>query len=84
MLDVVRHFLTVAEVKRYIDHMALYKLNRLHLHLSDDQGWRIEIKGWPRLTRYGGTTEVGNGRGGWYTQAQYSSIVRYAPSGSSR
>jgi hexosaminidase len=78
MLDVVRHFMTVAEVKRYIDHMTLYKLNRLHLHLSDDQGWRIEIKGWPRLTRYGGTTEVGNGPGGWYTQAQYASIVRYA------
>jgi hexosaminidase len=78
MLDVVRHFMTVAEVKRYIDDMALYKLNRLHLHLSDDQGWRIEIKGWPRLTRYGGTTEVGNGPGGYYTQADYSSIVRYA------
>jgi hexosaminidase len=78
MLDVVRHFQTVSEIKRYIDHMALYKLNRLHLHLSDDQGWRIEIKGWPRLTRYGGTTEVGNGPGGYYTQAQYSSIVRYA------
>jgi hexosaminidase len=78
MLDVVRHFLTVAEVKRYINHMALYKLNRLHLHLSDDQGWRIEIKGWPRLTRYGSTTEVGNGPGGYYTQAEYSSIVRYA------
>jgi hexosaminidase len=78
MLDVVRHFLTVAEVKRYIDHMALYKLNRLHLHLSDDQGWRIAIKGWPRLTEYGATSEVGNGPGGYYTQADYSSIVRYA------
>ena len=78
MLDVVRHFMTVAEVKRYIDHMTLYKLNRLHLHLSDDQGWRIQIKGWPRLTSYGATTEVGNGPGGYYTQAQYSSIVRYA------
>jgi hexosaminidase len=78
MLDVVRHFLTVAEVKRYIDHLALYKLNRLHLHLSDDQGWRIAIKGWPRLTSYGGASEVGNGPGGYYTQAQYSSIVRYA------
>ena len=78
MLDVVRHFLTVAEVKRYIDHMALYKLNRLHLHLSDDQGWRIQIKGWPRLTEYGATSEVGNGPGGYYTQAQYSEIVRYA------
>jgi hexosaminidase len=78
MLDVVRHFQTVAEVKRYIDHMALYKLNQLHLHLSDDQGWRIQIKGWPRLTSYGAKSEVGNGPGGFYTQAQYSSIVRYA------
>jgi hexosaminidase len=78
MLDVVRHFMTVAEVKRYLDHMTLYKLNRLHLHLSDDQGWRLQIKGWPRLTTYGATTEVGNGPGGFYTQAQYSSIVRYA------
>src|SRR5688500_5588669 len=47
MLDVSRHFLKPVDVKRYIDHMALYKLNRLHLHLSDDQGWRIEIKSWP-------------------------------------
>jgi hexosaminidase len=78
MLDVVRHFLTVAEVKRYIDHMAFYKLNRLHLHLSDDQGWRLEIAGWPRLTSYGATTAVGDGPGGYYTQAEYASIVRYA------
>jgi hexosaminidase len=78
MLDVVRHFLTVREVKRYIDAMALYKLNTLHLHLSDDQGWRIAIKGWPRLTRHGGTTQVANGPGGWYTQAEYRKIVRYA------
>ena len=50
MLDVARHFLSVDEVKRFIDLMALYKLNRLHLHLADDQGWRIEIKSWPKLT----------------------------------
>jgi hexosaminidase len=78
MLDVSRHFFTVDQLKRSIDQLALYKINKLHLHLSDDQGWRIEIKGWPRLTRYGGTSEVGNGPGGYYTQAQYSSIVRYA------
>ena len=47
MLDVSRHFFGVADVKRYIDLMAAYKLNRLHLHLSDDQGWRIQIKAWP-------------------------------------
>ena len=54
MLDVARHFFPPAEVKRLIDLMALYKLNRLHLHLSDDQGWRIAIRSWPRLTSVGG------------------------------
>jgi hexosaminidase len=78
MLDVSRHFFTVEDVKRYIDLMALYKLNRLHLHLSDDQGWRIEIKSWPNLTAHGGQTEVGGGPGGFYTQEQYADIVHYA------
>ncbi|MEO6212342.1 MAG: beta-N-acetylhexosaminidase [Vicinamibacterales bacterium] len=78
MLDVARHFLTVEDVKRYLDLMALHKLNRLHLHLADDQGWRIEIKSWPRLTVHGGSTEVGGGPGGFYTQDQYAVIVRYA------
>lgn len=78
MLDVSRHFLTVDEVKRQIDNMALYKLNRLHLHLADDQGWRIEIKSWPNLARHGGSTEVGGGAGGYYTQAQYADLVAYA------
>ena len=50
MLDVARHFFSVDEVKRYIDLIALHKINRLHLHLADDQGWRIEIKSWPNLT----------------------------------
>lgn len=78
MLDVVRHFRTVDEVKRYIDLMALHKLNRLHLHLTDDQGWRLQIKAWPRLTEIGGRTEVGGGPGGYYTQDDYTEIVRYA------
>lgn len=78
MLDVSRHFLGPADVKRYIDLMALYKLNRLHLHLSDDQGWRIEIKSWPNLTARGGSTAVGGGPGGFYTQAEYAGIVEYA------
>ena len=78
MLDVSRHFFSVDEVKRYIDLIALYKLNRLHLHLADDQGWRIEIKSWPNLAKIGGSTEVGGGPGGYYTQAQYSDIVAYA------
>jgi hexosaminidase len=78
MLDVARHFFPVQDVKRYIDLLALHKMNRLHLHLADDQGWRIEIKKWPELTTKGGSTAVGGGPGGFYTQAQYSEIVKYA------
>lgn len=78
MLDVSRHFLTVEEVKRFVDLMVPYKLNRLHLHLSDDQGWRVEIPGWPRLTDHGGSTEVGGGPGGFYTTGDYAEIVGYA------
>ena len=80
MLDVARHFFTVEEVKRYIDLIALYKINRLHLHLADDQGWRIEIKSWPRLTKVGGRTQVGGNGGGFYTQEEYKEIVAYARS----
>ena len=80
MLDVARHFFTVAQVERYIDELALYKVNYFHLHLSDDQGWRIAINSWPRLATYGGSTEVGGGAGGYYTKADYKEIVRYAAS----
>ncbi|MEX2272904.1 MAG: beta-N-acetylhexosaminidase [Vicinamibacterales bacterium] len=78
MLDVARHFFGVEEVTRLLDLMALHKMNRLHLHLADDQGWRIEIDSWPNLTRHGGGTEVGGGPGGFYTKAQFAEIVRYA------
>ena len=78
MLDVARHFFTVDEVKKYIDHLAYYKINHLHLHLSDDQGWRIEIKSWPKLTEVGGSTEVGGEAGGFFTQEDYMEIVAYA------
>jgi hexosaminidase len=78
MLDVARHFLTVGEVKRFIDLMALHKLNRLHLHLADDQGWRLDILSWPNLATHGGSTEVGGGIGGFYAQDEYAAIVRYA------
>jgi hexosaminidase len=60
--------------------MAYYKLNRLHLHLSDDQGWRLEIKAWPNLTTIGGSTAVGGAPGGYYTQAEYAELVAYAQS----
>ena len=78
MLDVARHFFDVAEVKRYIDLISAYKMNILHLHLADDQGWRIEIKSWPKLTEIGGSSEVDGGKGGFYTQEQYKEIVQYA------
>jgi hexosaminidase len=78
MLDVARHFLPIEEVRRHVDRMALYKLNRLHLHLSDDQGWRIEIKSWPRLAQHGGSTQVGGGAGGYYTHEQFAELARYA------
>lgn len=79
-LDVARHFFNPDQVKTYIDEIAQYKINTLHLHLADDQGWRIEIKSWPNLTKYGGSTEVGGGPGGYYTQEQYKDLVAYAAS----
>lgn len=59
MIDVARHFFTEEEIKKQIDLAAQYKINRVHLHLTDDQGWRIEIKKYPDLTIIGGSTEVG-------------------------
>lgn len=80
MLDVARRFFAPDDVKRLIDLMALYKLNRLHLHLTDDQGWRLMIEAWPRLAEVGGSTAVDGGPGGYYTQAEYADIVAYAAS----
>lgn len=78
MLDVARHFFGVEDVKRVIDLLAQFKMNRLHLHLSDDQGWRIEIKAYPELSQIGANTAVGGDAGGYYTQEQYQQIVAYA------
>ncbi|HWD01935.1 MAG TPA: beta-N-acetylhexosaminidase [Amycolatopsis sp.] len=80
MLDVARHFFTPAQVKTYVDQIAQYKINTLHLHLSDDQGWRIEIKSWPRLATEGGKSAVDGDPGGYYTQEQYRDLVAYAAS----
>ena len=88
-LDCVRHFFSVETVKHYIDIMALHGMNRLHWHLSDDQGWRVEIKRYPRLTEVGGwrkgtilghNSPVNDGvpYGGYYTQEQIWDIVQYA------
>ncbi len=93
MLDVSRHFFTVAQVKDYIDQMAKYKFNLLHLHLTDDQGWRIQIKTLPKLTEVGAwrVDKTGTfGRfskpeptepktyGGFYTQEDIKELVQYA------
>ena len=78
MLDVARHFFPPTSIKRLIDLLAIFQFNHLHLHLTDDQGWRIEIKSWPNLTTIGGTTQVGGGKGGYYTQAEYGDLVEYA------
>ena len=83
MLDVARHFFPVDSVKRYIDDIALLKFNYLHLHLTDDQGWRIQIDSWPNLTEHGSTSAVGGIGGlnaGFYTKDDYREIVDYATS----
>lgn len=77
-LDVARSFLPVQYLQKHIDRMAMFKLNRLHLHLSDDQGWRIEIKRYPKLVEIGGAGAVHNGRSGYYTQGELKHLVAYA------
>ena len=80
-LDVVRHFFPVDSVKRYIDIIALHNVNRFHWHLTDDQGWRVEIKSRPRLTSVGAyrkqTAGDGTPHGGFYTQDEIRDIIRY-------
>lgn len=89
-LDVARHFFTVDEVKKYIDYLAMYKFNTFHWHLTDDQGWRIEIKKYPKLTeigawrngsmigKYSDNTFDDKRYGGFYTQEQIKEVVKYA------
>ena len=90
-LDCARHFFSVEEVKKYLDVMAMYKLNRLHWHLTEDQGWRIEIKKYPKLTQIGAfrngtmvgkdfSSNDGVRYGGYYTQDQIREVVAYAES----
>ncbi|MBL0171828.1 MAG: beta-N-acetylhexosaminidase [Gemmatimonadaceae bacterium] len=80
MVDVGRHFLPVRDIERHIDLLSRYKMNTLHWHLTDDQGWRIEIKRYPRLTSVGAWRREADGSryGGFYTQAQVRSLVEYA------
>jgi len=92
-LDVARHFFTVDEVKRHIDNIVQYKINTLHLHLTDDQGWRLEINGSRYGEDYSALTEIGgstcahyileddgtcSGKGGYYTQDDFKELVSYA------
>ena len=77
-LDVSRCFFTVEEVKQVIDLISLYKMNVLHMHLSDNQGWRIEIKAYPKLAEVGGQIPNEGKPGGYYTQEQFKELVRYA------
>jgi hexosaminidase len=91
-LDVARHFFPVSFLKKYIDYLAAYKFNTFHWHLTDDQGWRIEIKKYPKLTQVGGYRNgtivgrypgTGNDSiyyGGFYTQQQVKEVVQYAAS----
>ena len=93
MFDVARHFFTKQEVKQFIDDMVRYKFNLLHLHLADDEGWRIEIKGLPKLTEVGAwsvpkvgtfgdfippTADEPRTYGGFYTQEDIKELVQYA------
>ncbi len=93
MLDVSRHFFTVAQVKEYIDQMVKYKFNLLHLHLTDDQGWRLQIKSLPKLTEVGAWRVERTGTfgtlskpqpgeqatyGGFYTHEDIKELVKYA------
>ena len=90
MLDVCRHFFPVSFVKKYIDYLALHKMNYFHWHLTDDQGWRIEIRKYPRLTdigstrsgtiigHYPGTGNDSTQHGGYYTQNEIREIIKYA------
>lgn len=93
MFDVARHFFTKDEVKQYIDAMARYKFNLLHLHLTDDEGWRLEIKGLPKLTEVGAwnvkrvgefgdfippTADEPRDYGGFYTQEDIKELIKYA------
>ncbi|MEN8193226.1 MAG: family 20 glycosylhydrolase [Bacteroidota bacterium] len=81
-LDVGRHFFNTEFIKKYIDYIAMHKMNRFHWHLTEDQGWRIEIKKYPKLTKIGSvrkeTTEDGTPHSGFYTQEEVKEIVEYA------
>lgn len=79
-LDVCRHFISLEEVKKHIDMLSIFKINKFHWHLTEDQGWRIEIKKYPKLTEIGGvrTEADGSTHDGFYTQEEIKEVVAYA------
>ena len=79
-VDPCRHFLSTEEIKKQIDILSSYKMNVMHWHLTDDQGWRIQIKKYPRLTEVGGSRIEfdGSEHSGWYTQEEIRDVVAYA------
>lgn len=79
-LDVCRHFISLEEVKKHIDMLSVYKINKFHWHLTEDQGWRIEIKKYPKLTTIGATRTEADGttHSGFYTQEEIKEVVAYA------
>lgn len=80
MIDPCRHFMTVDEIKKQLDVMALFKMNRMHWHLTEDQGWRIEIKKYPKLAEVASKRIEADGTeyGGYYTQEEIKEVVKYA------
>lgn len=78
MLDIARSFFGPEYIKKHIDRMALYKMNRLHLHLTDDQGWRIELDSKPKLTEISGNSAALGGRAGFLTKEEFEDLQNYA------
>ena len=78
LIDPARHFIPVNDVKKFLNGMALHKFNRLQMHLTDNIGWRIEIKKYPNLTKLASNRDRSGGKGGFYTQDEIRELVRYA------
>ena len=78
MIDPARHFIPIDNIKSFIDIMSFYKFNKLHIHLSDDEGWRVEIKSLPEISSKGATTRTYGMKNGLYTQEELIDLVKYA------
>ncbi|MHC4243621.1 MAG: beta-N-acetylhexosaminidase [Planctomycetota bacterium] len=78
LIDPARHFIPVNDVKKFLNGMAMHKFNRLQIHLTDNIGWRIEIKKYPNLTKLASNRDRSGGNGGFYTQEEIRDLVRYA------